>query len=305
MRLPKFEYYAPKTLEAALDVLMKKGEGAHVLAGGTDLIVKMTLGRLKPKGVIELHGIEGLNGIRFHEKEGLIIGATARIAQVAAHPDVVSHYPALAFAAQVMANVQVRNMGTIAGNLCNAAPSAENAPPLMALGAEVRLASLRGERRLPLDDFFRGPGLTAIEPGEIMTSIHVPPPPPKSGNSYKRISARCGVDIAAVCVGAAATFNGGACTKVRIVLGAVAPVPMRATGAESLMQGRKWTPELVEEAAQEAAAEAKPISDVRASAEYRKQMVAVLTGRALEEAHERAGERWKPRQEEPRYMRMT
>ena len=213
MRLPKFEYYKPKTLEEALNVLTEKGEGAHVLAGGTDLIVKMTLGRLKPRAVIELQGIEGLNGVRFHAEEGLTIGATARIAQVASHPDVRAHYPALAYAAQVMANVQVRNMGTIAGNLCNAAPSAENAPPLMALAAEVRLASLKGERRLPLDEFFRGPGLTAMEYGEIMTSIHVPLPAPQSGNSYKRISARCGVDIAAVCVGVTAVFDGATCTK--------------------------------------------------------------------------------------------
>jgi CO/xanthine dehydrogenase FAD-binding subunit len=288
MRLPKFEYYAPKSLEAAMKVLAEEGEGARVLAGGTDLIVKMTLGRLKPKAIIELQGIAGLNGINFCENEGLTIGATARIAQVATHADVQRHYPALALAAQVMANVQVRNMGTIAGNLCNAAPSAENAPPLMALAAEVSLASLKGERRLPLDDFFRGPGLTAIEPGEIMTAIHIPPPPPRSGNSYKRISARCGVDIAAVCVGVMATFDGNACTGARIVLGAVAPVPMHAVRAESLVQGREWTAELIEEAAREASAEAKPISDVRATATYRKTMVAVLTARALEQAYERA-----------------
>ncbi|MEW6112663.1 MAG: xanthine dehydrogenase family protein subunit M [Thermodesulfobacteriota bacterium] len=288
MRLPKFEYFAPKTLEAALSLLSEQKEGAHVLAGGTDIIVKMNHGRLKPKALIALEAIEGLQSIRFHAQEGLTIGATARLAEVASHPDIVTHYPAVAHAAQVMANVGVRNMGTVAGNLCNAAPSADTAPPLIAMNAEVTLASLKGERLLPLDRFFTGPGLTAMEPGEIMTSISVPFPPLQSGGSYQRISARCGVDIAAVGVGVMVILDGKTCREARIVLGAVAPVPLRAEKAESLMQGQEWTQELIRTVADQASQEAKPISDVRASAEYRKKMVAVLTRRALEEAHERA-----------------
>lgn len=292
MRLPRFEYFAPKTLDAALSLLTENGEGAHVLAGGTDVLVKMTLGRLRPKALIRLEGIQGLNEIHFEPKKGLTIGATARLAEVASHPDILTHYPAVAYAAQVMANVQVRNMGTVAGNLCNAAPSADTAPPLIAMGAEVTMASLKGERRLPLDQFFKGPGLTAIEPGEIMTSIFVPSPPPKSGASYKRISARCGVDIAAVGVGVMALFDGEACREAGIVLGAVAPIPMRAIKTEGLVKGQEWTQELIERAGDQAAQESKPISDVRASAEWRKRMVAVLTRRALEEARERAKKRY-------------
>ncbi len=288
MRLPKFEYFEPKTLEAALNLLKQNGDDAYLLAGGTDVLVKMRSGRLKPKVVIGLQGIEDLNGIHFDSSKGLTIGATARLVEVASHPDVLKHYPALACAARVMANVQVRNMGTVAGNLCNAAPSAENAPPLMAMGADVAAASLKGERRIPLDRFFKGPGLTDLEHGEIMTSIFIPLPAPRSGASYKRISARCGVDIAAVCVGLMITLDGGICKEARIVLGAVAPVPMRAIGAEDIMRGGKWTQELIEKAATRAVEESKPISDVRASADYRKKMVAVLTLRALEEAHERA-----------------
>jgi CO/xanthine dehydrogenase FAD-binding subunit len=288
MRLPKFEYFAPKTLDAALGLLMEQGEGARVMAGGTDVMVKMTHGLLKPKAIISLYEIEGMNVIRFDAKKGLTIGATARLAEVASHPDVLAHYPALSEAILTMANCEVRNMGTVAGNLCNAAPSADTAPPLITMGAEVALASVNGERRLSLDQFFKGPGLTAIERGEVVTSIHVPPPPPKSGASYKRISARCGVDIAAVGVGVTAFFNGESCKQARIVLGAVAPVPMRATKTEEFMQGRAWTPELIEQGGEQAAEEAKPISDVRASAEWRKAMVEVLTRRALEEAHVRA-----------------
>ena len=150
MRLPQFEYFAPKTLEAALSLLKEQGEGARVMAGGTDVMVKMTHGLLKPKAIIALQEIEGLNEIRFSAKEGLTIGATARLAEVASHPDILKHYPALAHSVQVMANVEVRNMGTVAGNLCNAAPSADSAPPLIAMEAKVTLASLNGETAVAL-----------------------------------------------------------------------------------------------------------------------------------------------------------
>ena len=208
MGLPKFDYFAPKSLEAALSLMAEKGEGAHLFAGGTDLMVMMSRGRVKPKALIALQGIDGLNEIRFDPQNGLTIGATAHLADVASHPDILNNYPSLPTAILHMANVEVRNMGTVAGNLCNAAPSADTAPPLITMEAKVTLLSLNGERQLPLDDFFRGPGLTAIEHGEILTAIHVPPPPPGSGASYKRISARCGVDIAAGGVGVMCVLDG-------------------------------------------------------------------------------------------------
>lgn len=288
MRLPRFEYFAPKTLEDALNLLAEQGEGAHVMAGGTDIVVKMNHGRLKPKAIVALEGIDELDHIHFHAIDGLTIGATARLADVASHPDVLNHYPALAEAILTMANVEVRNMGTVVGNLCNAAPSADCAPPLIVMGAQVVLSRLNGERSLPLDQFFKGPGLTAMEPGEVLTSISVPVLPDGAAASYKRISGRCGVDIAAVGVGAMVTFDGDVCKEARIVLGAVAPIPMRATKTEDLLQGRQWTPDLIEKAGQEASEESKPISDVRASAQWRKAMVAVLTRRVLQEAQARA-----------------
>jgi CO/xanthine dehydrogenase FAD-binding subunit len=291
MRLPRFEFFAPKTLVSALSILAEQGEGAHLFAGGTDVMVKMSAGRLRPKAIVNLMDVEGLNGISFHAEEGLTIGATARLAEVASHPEILNYYPALVQAVLVMANEEVRHMATVAGNLCNAAPSADTAPPLIAMRAEVTLASLNGQRRLPLDQFFKGPGLTAMQPGEVMTAIHVPPPQPKSGASYIRISARCGVDIAAVGVGAMTVLNGKGLKEARIVLGAVAPIPMRAPKAEDLMKSRPWTRDLIEQGGEMAAEEAKPISDVRASAEWRKKMVAVLTRRTLEEAHERATRR--------------
>jgi len=288
MRLPKFEYFAPKTLESALNLLAEQGPDAYVMAGGTDVMVKMIHGRLKPKSIISLNEIEGLNQIRFDAKAGLTIGATARLAQVASNPDILNVYPALAHAVLSMANVEVRNMGTVTGNLCNAAPSADCAPPLMTMCAEVTLVGAKGERKLPVSQFFKGPGVTAMERGEIMTSIHVPAPAPKSGASYLRISGRCGVDIAAVGVGVTAVFNGRACKDAKVVLGAVAAVPLRAERTEEILAGREWDEDLISTAGAKAAEEATPISDVRASAEWRKRMVAVLTRRALEEAHERA-----------------
>ncbi|MFH0960647.1 MAG: xanthine dehydrogenase family protein subunit M [Pseudomonadota bacterium] len=288
MRLPKFEYFEPETLEDALRLLAEWRERACVLAGGTDVLVKMRNGRLKPGAVIALERISSLNGIGFDSSKGLTIGAGAKLSDVASHPDILRYYPAIARAARVMANVQVRNMGTIGGNLCNAAPSAENAPPLVVLGAVVTAASLEEERRIILDDFFTGPGLTVLKPEEIMTSILVPAPRAKSGSSYQRISARCGVDIAAVSVAAMVRMEGNVLKEVRIALGAVAPVPMRAFKTEAFLLEKNWTPELLKEAARMSADESRPISDVRASSQYRRQMVAVLTLRALEEAHARA-----------------
>lgn len=288
MSLPKFEYLSPKSLEEALQFLAERGEGTHLLAGGTDLLVKMAHGRLKPRAVIALKQIDALGGIRFDPEEGLTIGATALLDEVASHPDVRAHFPSVAYAAQETANVQIRNMGTVAGNLCNAAPSADNAPTLTAMGGEAVIAGPKGERRVPLDRFFKGPGQTDIEPGEILTAVHVPLVPPGFGTSYRHISPRGKVDIAAVCVGAMVGMEGAVCREARIVLGAVAPVPMRAKETEALVKGKELTPEVLEQAGRQASEEARPISDMRASAEYRKRMTAVLTRRALERAAQAA-----------------
>ncbi len=288
MRLPRFEYYAPETLEAALSLLEDRGEGAFVMAGGTDMMVKMSHGRLKPKTIISLKSIPGMDMISFDPANGMMIGATTRLADILTDLRIETHYPALIQAVQTMANVEVRNMATLAGNICNAAPSADSAPPLMVMNAEVSLASVRGERRLPLSDFFRGPGLTLMQAGEIMTSIHLPAPQVGRGASYMRISARCGVDIAAVGVGVEVRVQSGVFSEARIVLGAVAPVPLRASGSEASLIGKPLNDETLELVSDMAAHESRPISDVRASADYRKRMVAVLTRRAITQAYERS-----------------
>jgi carbon-monoxide dehydrogenase medium subunit len=288
MTVSRFQYHAPETLEEAVKLLADKGEGAHLLAGGTDLLMKIRHGLLKPKTVIGLKRIKGLDTITFGPKTGLTIGATALLGQVAAHRDIQRRYPAIAHAARETANIQIRNMGTVVGNLCNAAPSADNAPVLMAMGAEAVLLSVGGERRLPLTEFFKGPGLTAMLPSEILIRINVPPPPPRSCSSYQHISARGKVDISAVGVGVFILLKGGQCQDIRIVMGAVAPIPMRALKAERMIRGKTLNRALLKEVGLHASKEAKPISDMRATADYRRKMVAVLTRRAVREAAERA-----------------
>ncbi len=287
MRLPRFDFFAPQTLEAALRLLDGQGEGFSVMAGGTDLMVKMSHGRLKPKTIISLKEIPDLHYINFAGADGMDIGATALLSEVLASNEIATHYPALIEAVQMMANVEVRNMATVAGNLCNAAPSADSAPPLMVMGAVVNLASANSTRQIPLMDFFRGPGITQKDDNEIMTSIWLPAPEVNSGAAYKRISARCGVDIAAVGVGVGLKLESQIVVEASIVLGAVGPTPIRASKAEAALIGKTCDQETLKKASLLAAEEARPITDIRASADYRKKMVEVLTGRTISAAYER------------------
>ncbi len=288
MRLPDFEFFTPQSLKEALDLLSQLGDGAHIFAGGTDILVKMSHGRMKPKALVTLEAIEGLRYINFDPTQGLRIGSNTKLVDILNSVEIQNHYPALIDAVKVMANVEVRNMGTVVGNICNAAPSAETSPPLIAMEAVATLLGLGGERQISLDEFFRGPGLTVMEPGEIMTSIFVPLPRPHSGASYKRISARCGVDIAPASAGVMVQLDGSTCKDIILVLGSVAPTPLRARKTEDFMRGQQWTNSLIETAGNMAAEESMPITDCRATAEWRKKMIAVLTRRVLTESYDRA-----------------
>lgn len=288
MRSSKFDYFAPSTLEEAIELLQSWGPDARVMAGGTDLLMKMRHGVLKPKAVVSLKGIKGLDAITCDKWEGLTIGAMALLSEVAHHPGVLDLYPTIAQAARGTANVQVRNMGTVVGNLCNASPAADNAPTLLAMGAEVHIRGPYGERKLPLDQFFKGPGITALEPSEIVTAVYVPPPPPHSGTAYMSLSARGKMDCTAVGGAAMVIMEGNICEDVRLFIGACGPTPLRALKAEGFVRGREMTEQILAEAGVRASEESRPISDVRASAEYRVEMVAVLTRRILREAHRKA-----------------
>ncbi|MFC1495388.1 FAD binding domain-containing protein [Thermodesulfobacteriota bacterium] len=284
----KFDYYAPDTIEEACSLAEEKGAGSMFLAGGTDLMVKVKRNLIDVKTVIDIKKIKELEEISCNDTEGLTIGSTVSLTTIENHPLIKEKYPAIADAAHATANVQIRNMASLAGNLCNAAPSAENAPALMAMGAAVTLASSKGKRQVPLDEFFKGPGETVLEKGEILTSVNVTTPPAGSGTSYQHISARGKVDISAVGVGAMLIMKGDICEDARIFLGAVAPTPMMAVNAQNVVKGNIITEEILQTAGLEASKECNPITDMRATAEYRKLMVAVLTGRAIYEAISRA-----------------
>lgn len=279
-----FEYVAPASLKEALEALARHGERARALAGGTDLFLRMERGGWAPEVIVDLKGILGLAEIRYDPAQGLTLGALALHADVEAHPLVREKYPALALGAGWVGGPQMRNRGTVGGNLCNASPAADTASPLIVYGARVRLASAQGERHLPLEEFFAGPGKTVLAPGELLVEVLVPPPAPRSGGDYQRRT-RTAMDIAVVGAAAAITLNGGStCTEARICLTSVGPTPLRAAAAEAMLRGKALTAERIAEAAAAAAAEARPIDDVRASAAYRRAIVEVLTRRALTNA---------------------
>ncbi len=288
MRLSHFDFYEPATIEEVIGLLRSKGPDARVMAGGTDLLNKIRVRALAPKTIIGLKRIEGLDKIIFDERTGLTIGATALLADVARHPDILEHYPDVAQAARGTANVQVRNMGTVVGNLCNASPSADNAPTLLAMNAQVLIRGAAGERKLALDQFFKGPGMTALGPHEIVTAVCVPVPPANAGTAYLSLSARGKLDCTAVGAGVMVIANGPVCEDMRLFIAACGPTPLRAPKTEDLVRGRELTEELLEKAGVQACEESRPITDLRASAGYRTKIVAVLIRRAVKQAHEKA-----------------
>ncbi len=284
----RFEYHSPRNVPETLALLTRYDGKALVLAGGTDIVPKLQRGTLQLDAVISLRYVEELRGIAFDSGTGLTIGAAARHAEVLDHPDVRLHYTDLVEALSQLATVQVRNMGTIAGNLCNASPCAHSAPPLLAHDAHLKIVGPDGTRSLPLADFFLGPGLTALAPGELLSSIHVPLPPASAGFAFHSISARSNVDMSAVSVGVMVHTDGDKIADARIFLGAVGPIPLRASSAEAVLRGQVMSDALATRAGEAAATDSKPISDVRASARWRRRMVGVLTRRAILAALERA-----------------
>jgi CO/xanthine dehydrogenase FAD-binding subunit len=280
-RLPRFDYIVPKTLDEALKFLNEHKGSARLLAGGTDLIPQLKKRELKtPEYVIDLKGIPGLDGISY-DAEGLQIGPLATISSIAQSPEVQERYPMLVQAALGMASPQVRNRGTFAGNICNAVPSADSAPSLLTLNATVMIKSIRGERTIPIDQFFTGPRKTMLEADEMLVGITVPKPLPASRGVYLKLSPRHSMDLAIVGVAAVGISENGVCKDIRVALGAVAPTPIRAPMAEAILQGKPITSALINEAAKNAITQCSPIDDHRASQEYRCDMVYVLTKRAL------------------------
>ena len=289
MTLPQFTYLAPTSLKEACDLLREHQGKIKIKAGGTDMIVRLSHRAVKPDYLLSIKKIPGLDQISYDAETGLTIGALALLREVKINPDVLAHAPMLARAAHATATVQIRNMGTVMGNVCNASPSADNIPTLVAMNAVIIAANGDGEREIPIDEFFLGPGRSALQADEIATAIRVPATAALTGTSYQKISPRSKVDIAAVNIGAMLTLDGAKrCSAVRISMGAVGPTPLRGTKAEAYLVDKEICEETLAEAGRLAAEDASPISDVRATREYRKLMVEVMTTRALKEAAEMA-----------------
>lgn len=283
MNLPDFDYCVPDSLQDACSLLAEKSPGAMVLSGGTDLLNKMKHGLLAPPVLISLKKLDQLASIDYVPGKGLVIGARATHNAIANSALIQKMYPSICEAAHHMANNQVRNIGTIGGNIANAIPSADLPPILIALGALTILTGTNGERVIPLEELFAGPGKTHLARGEILTAIVIPDNS-FTGSTYIKFGLRRSGALAVVGVATAVEMDGQICKNARITLGAVAPVPMRALRAEAVIIGQTVNNDLMEEAGACASTECKPISDIRGSEEYRRDMVRVFTKRALRKA---------------------
>jgi CO/xanthine dehydrogenase FAD-binding subunit len=287
----KFKYQAPDSLPGVLKILEKKPEAGKILAGGTDLIVQMRQGIVHPALVVDVKQVPELNRLEWDSKMGLRLGAAVPIRRLLNFKGLPKTYHVLIQACSLIGSWQIKNRATVGGNLCNAAPSADSAAALLCLEARVVLASPKASRILPLDEFFLGPGKTALADDEILVEIEVPPPPAHSAGYYQRHTTREEMDIAVAGVASFLTFSPeeGRIKSARISLGAVAPTPKRARGAEAVLTGKEIKSELIEQAVEMAASEAEPISDLRGSAEYRRELVRVLTRRTLMNAWKELG----------------
>ena len=288
----EFEYLAPTTPAEAFELVGRLGSKARILAGGTDLVVLMKDKLTSPEYVIDIKNIKEFKGIKYELGKGMTIGATTKISEVQYSEIVQEKYPALAYAASQLGGTQVRHMGTIGGNTCNASPSGETPTPLVALGAKVVLSSTAGERELPLEDFITGVRRLDLKEGEILTRFILPEPSPKSVSRYTYAGARDAMEID--CVNMAVNFeledDKETIKYVKFVLGSVFIKPLVSKEVPALLIGQKFSDALVEKAVAAAQGEAKPISDVRASEWYRNEMVGNLTRRLLKEAFAAARE---------------
>ena len=284
----RFDLATPRDVDECLKLLAERGGETKLVAGGTDLLPQMKNGLVKPARVIDLSGVPEVRVLAVDDGRGLRVGAAVTARQLERDARLRSTYASLAESGALVGSIQVRNLATVGGNICNAAPSADMAPPLVALDAEAVIAGPQGRRRVPLASFFTGVRRTVLAPDELLVEFAIPSPGPRSGGSYLRHTPRRELDIAVVGVASQVTLADGLCTKARIVLAAVAPTPVRAAAAERALEGQPLTPSLIEQAAALAVEAAQPISDQRGSADFRRHLVRVLTRRTLITALARA-----------------
>lgn len=284
-----FDYAAPRSLAEALDLLARNPR-ARPLAGGTDLLVQMRAGQLDPDLLVDVKHIPELNELDCDESGTMRVGAAVPCCRIYEDERVRRYWPALAEVAEMIGGIPIQSRASLGGNLCNAAPSADSVPVLIALRACCRVAGPSGERRLAVEEFCTGPGKTVLGPGELLVGLEIPPPEPASGARYLRFTPRAEMDIAVAGAAAAVRLTDGLIAWARVALAAVAPTPLLVREAGDWLAGKAPTEENVRQAAEMAREAAMPITDMRGTAEQRRHLAGVLARRALEAAIARARE---------------
>jgi len=278
--LSSFDYLAPKTIKEACSFLSQYAGRASVIAGGTDLLITMKKRQASPQYVVSLKGIPELDYIHYNQEDGLKIGALATLQSIASSSIIKDKFELLRTACNKIGIPQVRNMGTIGGNICNAGPSQDSIPPLLVLDARLKLVGLQAERVVPVDKFFIGPFQTVLDKAELLTEIQIPTPPPRSDGCYQWLTKITEADETLVGVAVLITLDTDSiCKDIKIGLCSVAPTPIRARKAEEMLRGKKLESKIIEQAAQVAAEETRP----RSRADYRRQMTNILVKRAVNE----------------------
>lgn len=276
-----FEYHVPTTIQEAVE-LLDRYDDIRIIAGGTDVIPKMKAGIWHPKHLMSLKALKELKTMSYDDKTGLRFGANCTLRELEAFAPIKEHYIALWEGMHSIANTQIRNSATPVGNIINAVPSADTAPALLVLDAKLRVVSAQGERILPVNELFVGVCKTSLKPNELVTEVMIDPLEAGSGTMYYKYSVRKALDLAIIGSAAKVTVKDGICTDIKIGLGAVAITPRRAATAESILLGQKLTDELINKAALAASEQdCAPITDMRASKEYRREMVRVMTRDAI------------------------
>jgi carbon-monoxide dehydrogenase medium subunit len=275
-----FDYVRPDNLDAVIGLLEKHGPAARLLAGGTDVLVRLRLGHMRPSVVVDLKRTRGLESAIVQVGSSLRVGARSVMADLLADERIRTHFPALVEAARVVGSAQIRHRATLVGNICNASPAADTAPPLLVYDAAANIAGPAGARRVPVAEFFTGPGRTVLSRGEIVSSIDLPIPEGRTGAAFTRLTRRRGVDLASLTVSCLIKPSG----EARLAFGAVAPTPLVIKDDGDLVAELRRHSKLTDATLDRLVARASPISDVRASRDYRWAMLRVFIGRAVQRA---------------------
>jgi carbon-monoxide dehydrogenase medium subunit len=291
--LQAFDYAAPRSVAEAVSLLAERGDQARVLGGGTDIIVQVRVGRRRVALLVDVKHIPELNQLSYDPQRGLLLGAAVPCHKIYGDGAIAAAYPGLIDAVSLVGGTAIQGRATVGGNLCNASPAADTIPPLIVLGAACVIAGPQGQREVPVEEFCTGPGRTVLQNGELLVSLRLPPPRPRSGACYLRFIPRNEMDIAVVGAGASVLLNDNrtAFVAARVALGAVAPTPLLVSGATAALAGKPISDEAIQAAAEAAQAAARPIDDMRGTIAFRRHLSGVLTRRALQGAIQRAKER--------------